>query len=195
MAPRRSSNRRLAAARRRRSARLAVPLGSVAAAPPPPAADRELRLTVYNDNLALVSDSRTLDVQAGPPDVELADVPAQIDPTSVHLKPLGAGGLEVLEQNFQYDLVVADRILQRYLDRDRDGGRQGRRDQVRARCCPSTARPGAATASPAWRSSTARRSRSSSCRRCPAGCITRPTLVWLLDTPAPAKRDAAALAT
>ena len=94
---------------------LVLALGSAVAASSASAADRELRLTVYNDNLALVSDNRTIQVQAGQSTVELADVPAQIDPTSVHLKGLG-GPLDVLEQNFQYDLASPDRILQRYLD-------------------------------------------------------------------------------
>ena len=94
---------------------LVLALGSAVAASSASAADRELRLTVYNDNLALVSDNRTIQVQAGQSTVELADVPAQIDPTSVHLKGLGSP-LDVLEQNFQYDLASPDRILQRYLD-------------------------------------------------------------------------------
>jgi hypothetical protein len=98
---------------------LALALGSAVAARPAAAADRELRLTVYNDNLALVSDNRTIQVQAGQSTVELTDVPAQIDPTSVHLKGL-AGPLDVLEQNFQYDLASPDRILQRYLDQPVD---------------------------------------------------------------------------
>ncbi len=94
---------------------LVAVLGSVAASGPAAAADRELRLTVYNDNLALVSDSRTIQVPAGRTTFELTEVPAQIDPTSVHLKALG-NPVEVLEQNFQYDLASPDRILQRYLD-------------------------------------------------------------------------------
>jgi hypothetical protein len=80
---------------------------------------RDLRITVYNNDLGLVSEQRTLDVPSGQGTVELSDVPAQIDPTSVHLKPL-QGSVEVLEQNFQYDLAGPDRILQRYLDQPVD---------------------------------------------------------------------------
>jgi hypothetical protein len=79
------------------------------------AGDRDLRITVYNNDLGLVSDQRILQVPNGQGTVEISDVPAQIDPTSVHLKPL-KGSAEVLEQNFQYDLANPDRILQRYLD-------------------------------------------------------------------------------
>ncbi|MEZ4652436.1 MAG: hypothetical protein R3E12_02240 [Candidatus Eisenbacteria bacterium] len=42
-------------------------------------------------------------------------MPALIDPTSVHLVPKG-GNIQVLEQNFQYDLAGPDRILQRFVD-------------------------------------------------------------------------------
>lgn len=80
------------------------------------AADRtDLRITVYNNNLGLVDETRTIDAPNGQGPVELSDVPAQIDPTSVHLKPL-QGSVQVLEQDFQFDLAGSDRILQRYLD-------------------------------------------------------------------------------
>jgi len=77
------------------------------------AADRDLRITVYNQNLGVISDRRSLDLKSGQSAFEFTDVPALIDPTSVHLK---GGGLAVLEQNFQYDLASPDRILDRYLD-------------------------------------------------------------------------------
>jgi hypothetical protein len=79
------------------------------------AQDRDLRITVYNDNLGLVNDLRTLSVEKGIGTIEVVDVPALIDPTSVHLVPED-GNVEVLEQNFQYDLAGPDRILQRFVD-------------------------------------------------------------------------------
>lgn len=88
-----------------------------AAHPADPAAadERSLRLTVYSTDLALVSDQRTLQLPTDGGPVSLTDVPARIDPTSVHLQPLH-GQVQVLEQNFQYDLADPERILQRYLD-------------------------------------------------------------------------------
>lgn len=77
-------------------------------------AERDIRLTVYNDNLGLVSEQREIEATKGEGAVEIVDVPALIDPTSVHLNPK-AGGLQVLEQNFQYDLAGPDRILDRFL--------------------------------------------------------------------------------
>lgn len=74
---------------------------------------RDLRITVYNDNLGLVSDQRELAVDASGASMELADVPAQLDPTSVHLKT--AADVDAVEQNFQYDLADSSRIMMRYL--------------------------------------------------------------------------------
>src|SRR5690349_5700694 len=104
--------------RRTKMKRLALALTVALAAAPAVAADRDLTVTVYNSNLALVKDVRSLDFGTGTKTFRLTDVSAQIDPTSVHLVPKGGGGLSVLEQNFQYDLVSADKVLERYVDKE-----------------------------------------------------------------------------
>ena len=74
-------------------------------------------LTVYNQNFALVKDVRVLDLESGSQTVRIDDVAAFIDPTSVHFAALDhPGGVAVLEQNYQYDLADADRLLNRYLN-------------------------------------------------------------------------------
>lgn len=73
---------------------------------------RTLCVTVYNRDLGVVRDTRPIDVAAGASTVEIVDVPARIDPTSVHLS---GDGLRVDEQNFQYDLADSDRIVSRYV--------------------------------------------------------------------------------
>lgn len=70
-------------------------------------------LTVYNDNLALVRDTRMMEFKKGAGEVRFRDVAAQIDATSVHFK---AAGVDMLEQNFDYDLVSPDKLLQKYVD-------------------------------------------------------------------------------
>jgi len=78
---------------------------------------REVHLTVYNNDLGLVRDVRELDFPSGRGSVSIVDVASQIDPTSVHLKSLGReGGITVIEQNYRYDLASPERILERYLD-------------------------------------------------------------------------------
>jgi hypothetical protein len=81
----------------------------------------DVAITVYNQNLALVKEGRTLDFQKGVNKMNLTDVAASIDPTSVHFK-LKSGGdnIQLLEQNYQYDLVSSDKILEKYLGSDID---------------------------------------------------------------------------
>ncbi len=75
----------------------------------------DIALTVYNQNLALVKEGRSLDLQRGTNRLRLTDVAAAIDPTSVHFKLRGSDKVELLEQNYQYDLVSSEKILQKYL--------------------------------------------------------------------------------
>lgn len=155
-------------------------IGSVVAAGSAMAADRELRLTVYNSDLALVSDSRTIQVQAGRSTVELADVPAQIDPTSVHLKPLSSP-LVVLEQNFQYDLASPDRILQRFLDQPVDAALKA--GDLKSGALLSFDGGTLVLRRPDGGVSIVSREQVSDLRlpKLPDGLRTRPTLVWLLQ--------------
>jgi hypothetical protein len=96
--------------------------GSPAAAAPPLAITREsqrdLMVTIYNGNLGLVKDTREARLPAGMSEVQFADVAAQIDPTSVHLKSLtDPAGLRILEQNYEYDLLSAQKLLEKYVGR------------------------------------------------------------------------------
>ncbi len=81
----------------------------------------DVAITVYNQNLALVKEGRTLDFQKGVNSLSLTDVAAYIDPTSVHFKLRNSGDkIQLLEQNYQYDLVSSDKVLQKYLGNDID---------------------------------------------------------------------------
>ena len=79
----------------------------------PVAAQSEgLELAVYNQNLALVKDLRSLDLSGGLNEVRFVDVASQIDPTSVHFRSLtDPEGTVVLEQNYEYDIVGSDKLL------------------------------------------------------------------------------------
>lgn len=94
---------------------LCLGLALLAGAAPARADDRDVRVTVYNNNLGLINETRSLRLSDGLSQVEVTDVAALIDPTTVHLRPT-RGDAEVIEQNFQYDLANPDRILNRYLD-------------------------------------------------------------------------------
>ncbi|MBZ0183097.1 MAG: DUF4139 domain-containing protein [Melioribacteraceae bacterium] len=75
---------------------------------------KEINLTIYNSNLGVVKDLREINIDKGTTEIKLSDVAKLIDPTSVHIKLDGI----ILEQNYQYDLVSTDKILQKYIDRD-----------------------------------------------------------------------------
>lgn len=77
------------------------------------AASKELAVTVYNSNLGVIKDTRTLNLTKGISTIQITDVAQLIDPTSVHIKLNGS----VLEQNYQYDLVSLSKILQKYTDK------------------------------------------------------------------------------
>ncbi|MEX2473158.1 MAG: DUF4139 domain-containing protein [Gemmatimonadota bacterium] len=82
------------------------------------AADRDsVSITVYNQNFGLVREIRTLELSRGRLDLEFADVASGIQPETVHIRPLGAAGLQVLEQNYQFDLLNPQKLLEKYVGR------------------------------------------------------------------------------
>ena len=84
-----------------------------------PAQEKSVALTVYHDNLALVREVRTLEIQKGESEVAFQDVAAHIDPTSVYFTSLTAPDqVAILEQNFEFDLVNASKILAKYVDQE-----------------------------------------------------------------------------
>jgi len=62
--------------------------------------------------MALVRELRTIQVEKGVQEFSFDGVAAFIDPTSVRFK---ADGINVLEQNFEYDLVNRNALLERYI--------------------------------------------------------------------------------
>jgi hypothetical protein len=74
-------------------------------------------LTIYNQNVGLVKELRTLDLETGENEVRYADIPSGIEPTSVQVVPLGTSGLRMLEQSYEYDLLSTGSLLARYVGR------------------------------------------------------------------------------
>ncbi|MCK4491462.1 MAG: hypothetical protein KAU03_02480, partial [Candidatus Altiarchaeales archaeon] len=77
----------------------------------------DLEVTVYNSNLGVVKEYRTKHLSAGINNVLYEGVASKIDTTSVRLKAVDST-VNVLEQNFQYDLVSRDKILAKYIDKE-----------------------------------------------------------------------------
>jgi hypothetical protein len=79
----------------------------------------DLSVTVYNSNLALVRDVRQIHLQAGVFPLRFEDVAASIMPATVHFRSLtDPAKLGVVEQNYEYDLLDPQKLLQKYVGRE-----------------------------------------------------------------------------
>jgi len=80
---------------------------------------KEVAVTVYNSNVALVRDVRRLRLAAGTLDLRYMDIAAQVNPATVHIVSLNAPkDLSVLEQNYEYDLLSPQKLLQKYVGKE-----------------------------------------------------------------------------
>ncbi len=78
---------------------------------------KSVSLTVYNQNFALVSDVREGKIKKGKTVLKFDDVASLIDPTSVSFSSLNyPSSLNVIEQNFEYDLLNPDKLLNKYIN-------------------------------------------------------------------------------
>jgi hypothetical protein len=68
-------------------------------------------VTIYNENLALVKDRRRVALEAGIQSLAVIDVSAQMRPETALLHSTG-GGVGVLEQNFEFDLLTPEKLLE-----------------------------------------------------------------------------------
>ncbi|MDO9068007.1 MAG: DUF4139 domain-containing protein [Deltaproteobacteria bacterium] len=76
-------------------------------------------LTIYNVNLGLVKDQRQATLPAGIFELRFMDVASQIIPASVQVRSLaGPSSLRVLEQNYEYDLLNPQKLLEKYVGKD-----------------------------------------------------------------------------
>ena len=74
-------------------------------------------LTVYNQNFAVVKEQRLMQLGQGVGLLKFPDVAATIVPESVQFTSLGPTAAKVLEQNYEFDLLSADKLLDKYIDR------------------------------------------------------------------------------
>ena len=152
------------------------------------AQENKVDLTVYNSDIALVKEIRQFSFTTGVNQVQVSDVPSSIIPESVHFRSLDDTEATVLEQNYEYDVVGSQKLLQKYVDQPivvitQDGGKHEgvllsgandiiiqtdeggvdvlKQDQVRQFSFPEL----------------------------PEGLITKPTLKWLVDAGKKGQQD------
>ena len=73
-------------------------------------AQGDVSVTIYNNDLALVQDTRQLAIPAGRSRLEFPDVSAQIRAETVSFAAPDAG---IVEQNFDYDLLSPGKLMEK----------------------------------------------------------------------------------
>jgi hypothetical protein len=145
----------------------------------------ELSLTVYNSDLALVRDVRTLHLPRGTADLTFMDIAATVNPATVHIRSLSEPSrLRILEQNYEYDLLEPEKLLRKYVGRTvtlvrmRQDGGVTREEDV-------TATLVSYNGAPVWRIGseivTGLHADHIRFPELPGNLFARPTLVWSLD--------------
>ncbi len=77
---------------------------------------KDVAVTIYNTNLALVKDQRKIKLNAGLNSLAIRDVSGQMRPETALLRSLSqAGSLNLLEQNFNFDLLTPSKLLEKYV--------------------------------------------------------------------------------
>ncbi len=80
---------------------------------PVPLSDQTgVAVTIYNGDLALVKDRRRVSLEGGANRLAFIDVSAQMRPETALLSAEG-GGVEVVEQNFNFDLLTPEKLLEK----------------------------------------------------------------------------------
>jgi hypothetical protein len=101
------------------SAARSQPARDSASAPTTEKDQVELAVTVYNSNLALVRDVRQIHLGSGVFPLKFEDVAASINPATVHFRSLSdPTRLNVIEQNYEYDLLDPQKLLEKYVGRE-----------------------------------------------------------------------------
>jgi len=160
---------------------------SLAAGALAPALADEVHVTVYNNDLALVKEVRTVELPRGRGEFSFTGVPSRIDPTSVRLAARGGDALSVLEQNYRFDLVSREKLLERHLDQTarivtkHDKAHEGILKTALGSLVLETADGVVLVADDEIADITF--------PAIPEGLITRPTLVWTLDNAGSARRE------
>lgn len=77
---------------------------------------QSVSLTIYNVNLGLVKDRRRVSLPKSIGELRFMDVASQIIPASVHIgSAADPASLAVLEQNYEYDLLSPQKLLDKYV--------------------------------------------------------------------------------
>ena len=141
----------------------------------------ELAVTVYNSEIALVRDVRSINLARGTADLHFMDIAATVNPATVHFRSLTEPSrVSVLEQNYEYDLLEPDKLLKKYVGRTVTLVRRqnGVEEEVQAHLISYNN-------APVWRIGneivTGMSADHIRFPELPGNLFSRPTLIWTLD--------------
>jgi hypothetical protein len=77
-------------------------------------AQEDVAITITNANLGLIREDRVVELVKGDQEIRLEKIPAEIDPTSVLIENPD-NSFKVLEQNYEFDLINVDKLLNKSL--------------------------------------------------------------------------------
>ena len=79
----------------------------------------DLALTINQNNLSLIKDTRTISLRSGRNQLAFEDISALIKPETVILNSEGNDqDFKIMEQSFNYDLLSPKKLLEKYIGRD-----------------------------------------------------------------------------
>jgi hypothetical protein len=79
----------------------------------------DLAVTVYNSNIALIRDVRQLQLPTGSFRLKFMDIAATVNPATVHFRSISEPQkLSVAEQNYEYDLLEPNKLLNKYVGKE-----------------------------------------------------------------------------
>lgn len=132
---------------------------------------------------AMVRHIREYDVERGTSSLRVIDVASGIDPTTVAFRSLSQPDTRVLEQSFEFDLVSTDKLLERYIGQivEVEQVRGDGVDIINGELLGVSG--GLMLRLPDGSVQTLSNYQNVRFPSLPDGLITRPTLLWLLDSP------------
>jgi len=75
-----------------------------------------LSVTIYNNNRALVQESRKISLSKGVSTVRFEGVPSAVIPQSLIV--VSKDGFSVFEQNYEFDLISREKLLEKYIEKE-----------------------------------------------------------------------------
>ncbi len=132
---------------------------------------------------AMIKQHKTMAFEKGRFELIYDDVTAHIDPTTVSFStPDNPGAAVILDQNYQYDLVGSDSLLQKYIDKTITVSYDKGGEPSRVEGQLLSTQGGLILQKDDGSLLTLRNWSQISFPELPGGLLTKPTLVWLLDS-------------